>query len=211
LPLGQLLLCSLLLLPFRGFILIELLHVRVYSFAPDSGTTIGPDGSIHLGSNPAFDRWMNVQRTTFDAVSFFNLPGVIFELPSIMFTSTGQVWAPERVERQLWQAVTWPILALPFWWMAGRGLEALLSAKKKLIAPRLRWFETVLSFLLLAMGATLVIGYLFFAGPDAGDPTMRMMGAAGGVWSVLGSIAVLAKFLQWRISRSHSFASENVH
>ena len=211
LPLGQLLLCALVLLPFRGIILFELLHVRVYSFAPDSGTTIGPDGSIHLGNNnPAFDRWMNAQRTTFEAVSFVNLPGVVLDLPSAMFTTNGEVWTPKRVERMLWQAVTWPILALPFWWMAGRGLEALVSAKKRLIAPRLWWPETVVSCLLLAVGSTLVIGYLFFAGLDAGDPELRLMGAAGGVWSVLGSITVLAKYLQWKISRSHSLASTSV-
>ena len=210
LPLGQLLLCSLLLLPFRGAILFELLHVRVYSFAPDSGTTIGPDGTVHLGNNPAFDRWMNAQRTTFEAVTFVNLPGVVLELPSAMFTTNGEVWAPKRVERMLWQAVTWPILALPFWWMAGRGLEALVSAKKRLIAPRLWWSETVVSFLLLAVGSTLVIGYLFFAGLDAGDPELRLMGAAGGVWAVLGSITVLAKYLQWRMSRNHSLASTRV-
>jgi len=188
-------------------ILFELFHVRVYSFAPDSGTTIGPDGTVHLGNNPAFERWMNAQRTTFDGVIFLNFPGVTFELPSIVFTSTGEMWIPERVERQLWPAVTWPVLALPFWWMAGRGLEALLSAKKRLIAPRLRWFETLVSFLLLAMGSTLVIGCLFFAGPDAGDSMIRIMGASGGVWSVLGSITVLAKYLQWKIRRSHSLAS----
>jgi len=207
LPLGQLLFCALLLLPFRGIILFELLHIRVYSFAPDSGTTIGPDGSIHLGNNPAFERWMKAQQTTFQAVTFLNFPGVIFDLPSAMFSPAWQVWAPERVEHDLWSAVTLPILALPFWWMVGRGLEALLSAKKRLIAPRLRWFETVVSFLLLAMGSALAIGCLFFAGPDAGDSTMRLMGAAGGVWSVLGSITVLAKYLQWKIRRSHSLAS----
>jgi hypothetical protein len=210
LPLGQLLLCALSLLPFRGVILFELLHVRAYSFAPDSGTTIGPDGSIHLGNNPAFDRWMKAQQTTFQAVTFLNFPGVIFELPAEMFTPNGQVWAPERVEHELWSAVTLPVLALPFWWMAGRGLEALLSAKKRLIAPRLRWFETGVSSLLLAAGLTMAIGCLFFAGPDEGDRIIRTMGTAGGVWAVLGSFTVVAKYLQWKMSRNHSLDSTSV-
>lgn len=202
LPVGQLLMCSLLLLPFRGVILFELLHVRVYGYVPDSGTTIGPDGKVQLRTNPAYEHWAKWKDMTFDGVSLVNLPGAFVALPSAIFSSDHREWTPARVEFKVWRAVSWPFLAVPFWWIAGRGVEALLAAIKKIIAPRLRWWETLIAALLLAGGITCVIGFVFFAGVDASDRILQAMSVAFGFWAVLGGVTVVAKFLQWRLRRN---------
>lgn len=180
-------------------ILFELFGLRgVYSFAPDSGTTIGPDGTVQFRTNPAFERWLRVEDMAFKAVSFLNLPGGLVQLAPAIFRADHDEWIPEHVETRIWNAVTWPISALPFWWIIGRGVEALHAARKRVIAPRLRWFESMISFLLLAGGATLAVGFLFFAGEDPGD---WMTVVACGLWALLGGMSVLARYLQWRIKK----------
>jgi hypothetical protein len=202
LPVGQLLLCALLLLPFRNVIFMELFHIRVYSLAPDSGTKIGPDGSIQIHPNPAFERWLRAKDIACAVVAALNFPGGILQLATAIFSHDGREWTPARVEFRLWRALTWPFLALPFWWMAGRGIEALLASLRKTIAPHLRWWELCTGSIFFAGGATLCIGFLLFHEPSDLDSQLGLFIGSMAIWAILGGVMVLAKFLQWRIAKS---------
>ena len=57
-----------------------------------------------------------------------NLPGSVLQslisLPSRTSTSPG--WHPQALALETWQALVFPFFALPFWWLVGCGLDALV-------------------------------------------------------------------------------------
>jgi hypothetical protein len=89
-----------------------------------------------------------------------------------------------------------------FWWLAGRGVDALVTARRKAITPRIGWTETVLGFVLGAGGLVGVIAFLFTAGPDLYDRQLQLLMSAAGMWGLLGSLTVAARILQWRIRKA---------
>ncbi len=212
LPLSQLLLCAVIIWPYRAVIAFELFGLprhrsasQIPESAPPLNFTLNAEGKLDLPSDPQFRKRINAEDNTFDTVALLNLPAVLMQLPHMVLTENHREWMPGSVPSfafKTWRAITWPVLALPFWWMAGRGLEALTSARRKLLVPRLRWPETVISFLLMAGGATLAVGFLFFSdGPDRGDPLLRLFATALGMWGVLGSFTVVGRLAQWRIRK----------
>jgi hypothetical protein len=218
LPVGQLLLCTLLLWPYRALIAFELFGLRIHSgasriheSAPPVNLTLNADGKLDLPSDPQFQKRINAQENAFDMVGLLNLPAVLVQIPYITFNESHREWMPGFIPSfafRSWRAISWPLLALPFWWMAGRGAEALASARRKLLVPRLRWPETVISFLLMAGGLTLAVAF-FFDGPDRSDPSLRLFAVAGGMWAVLGSLTVVARLAQWRIRKAYDHWSSS--
>jgi hypothetical protein len=209
LPIAQLLLCAVLLWPYRAWIAFEVFSVtprysapRVTESTPHLEIPLNAEGQIEL---PAKVRnIVRAHENAFNTVAALNLPGGIVQLPYAIYSADHREWIPGNIDFQTWRALSWPLLALPFWWMAGRGAEALASARRKLLVPRLRWPETVISFLLMAGGATLALGFFFFTdGPDRSDPLLRLFSVAGGMWAVFGSLTVAARLAQWRIRKKN--------
>jgi hypothetical protein len=210
LPIAQLLLCTLLLWPYRAYIAFELFGFtprntsRLAENAPSLELTLNGDGKLDLPADPQFRKRISAHDFAFDSVSALNLPGGMVQLPYDILSADHREWMPASVPTfafKSWRAVTWPLLALPFWWMAGRGAEALSAAWRKLLLPRIRWFETLLSFGMMAGGVTAAIGLGFFAGADPVDPQLRLFVAAFVMWALLGSLTVVAKLAQWRINK----------
>jgi hypothetical protein len=211
LPVGQLLLCTLLLWPYRAWIAFELFGLRIHSSssrvhesAPPVNFTLNADGKLDLPSDPQFQKRISAQENALDMVGLFNLPAVLVQIPYITFNESHREWMPGFIPSfafRSWRAISWPLLALPFWWMAGRGVEALAAARRKLVVPRIGWASTLISFLIMAGGTTLAVGFVFFAGPDRADPQLRLLATASGMWGVLGSLTVVAKLAQWRIMK----------
>jgi hypothetical protein len=87
-------------------------------------------------------------------------------------------WLPEGVELTSWRAITYPIWCLPFWALAGLGLDRLLSRR------RVRWpmitLGTVLSVVSLATG----IGLYFSRDVDSPDDVHHFVWGLV-VWGVL--------------------------
>jgi len=205
LPYIEILLCFALLFPYRASIMLNLFHVNLSSGDPVPGFHRNPDGTTNLDTQE-FDRWSRARDNAFDLVGSLNLPGMMLHLPYAILSKDHQSWTPGHIDFRLWRALTSPIFALPFWWIAGRGLEALIAARRKLAEPRIGWFATIFSFLLMAGGATLVVGVLFFSTPDdRADHQFMLLGVGALLWAVLASFSVIAKFTQWRI-RKHVVA-----
>ncbi len=187
LPLGQLLFSAVLLFPIRLMILHGLrIHlpprveqIMALNFFP----WVKPD--FLLGS-----------------VTALNLPGLVIQLPYAMVSSSQREWMPEDVDFRVWRAITLPWLCLPFWWIAGRGIDALTALKHRQLAPRIRWPEVLVGSIWLAGGATILIGFL--ASPTADkDTQFTRVGASGGLWAMLGALSVIAGFRQRRLRRRH--------
>jgi hypothetical protein len=188
LPCAQLVLCAALLWPVRLIIFIEL-HIHL---SPVIGKTMYPD----------YVRWAPRKDFFLGSAAMLNMPAGAIQLPYAIFFSPDKTeWNPSSAESSLWRAVTWPFLCLPFWWIAGRAVDALVAIKNGKYTPRIGWTETILGFLLLATGAIAFAGLLF--GLTEADKNFELIPvlAGCGLWTMLGSLSVIARFRQWRLRK----------
>jgi hypothetical protein len=87
-----------------------------------------------------------------------------------------------------------------FWFLAGRGIEALVSTRKGLASPRIRWWDVILALVILAYGGILA-GALLVDRDSAGALPWRIGVAIGVMWSALGTSILWARAAQWRLKR----------
>jgi hypothetical protein len=128
-------------------------------------------------------------------VIIINLPAAVFELPLMI----KQNWPSPTWDSQTLRAVTWPILGLVFWWMAGRGADALIASRERRLFPRMGWVETVVGSLIMASGGATVIAVEFFSGADRSE--LQLLAGVAGMWTILGGLTVAARIAQWRIRK----------
>jgi len=190
-PLGQLVLCALLLWPVRPRIALAF-HLPMLA---------QPPAIFQLGGPLAvFARWADNQGM--DTVALLNLPAGVVQVPYIVMNRSKKEWMPSsEFDFKVWRAVTWPLLGTVFWWIAGRGAEAVAASRRKILVPQMHWIETVVGFLLFAMGTTFVFGFVFFAGQDRHDLILQVLAFAAGLWAFLGSLSFGAKIAQWRLRK----------
>ena len=86
-----------------------------------------------------------------------NLPGTLVQkLISLSSrTSSPGGWHPQALALETWQALVFPFFALPFWWLVGCGLDALIS--KEL----LRWPSFLTGTLLFGLCVAVLISFCF--------------------------------------------------
>lgn len=186
LPLGQLVVCAVLLWPARPRIAYGLGLPMLAS----------PPLIFRLGGPlQVFANWSKTYGM--QTVGVINLPAVVFEVPWMLFDKN---WAQHGLDWQVRRAITWPILGMVFWWMAGRGAQALSAVRRKKLVPRIGWIETVIGFVLLAAGATMVIGVEFFSGADR--HSLQPAAAVAGMWAFLGGLSVAGKMAQWGLRKA---------
>ena len=190
LPLGELVLCAILLWPLRLWILHELgIHVPLW---------LERVMSLRYGLFPTSPSF------SFDATAALNLPGGEIQLPYIILSADKMEWEPLAMDFHVWRAITLPFLCLPFWWMAGRAIDALIAIPKRKLTPRIGWVETIIGFLLMATCALGFVALLFGVSIDDRDSVMIRFVAGCGLWALLGSLSVIARFRQWRLRRQQS-------
>jgi hypothetical protein len=142
------------------------------------------------------------KRNIFHAVFMLNLPSGLLILPIAIFRPDHADWHPAVVEGFVWRAVTWPVVGIVFWWIAGRAVEALASLEHRQLSPRITLAETIPAFLIMAGGALVSVGLLI--GERTGvytDFDTAMFAIAGGLWAFLGGLTVVAYIRQWRLRR----------
>lgn len=99
-----------------------------------------------------------------------------------------------------WRAVTWPLLAIVFWWMAGRAVEALIAARENLLTPRISPPEVTVAIVLLFFGGGLSLQFAF--GGESGDLDSYLLAAGAGLWAIIGAIMLSARLAQWKVRRA---------
>ncbi len=134
------------------------------------------------------------------APAALNLPAGLIQLPYMLANPARTEWVPEGMWYREWRAISWPFLGLVFWWMAGRGLEALSAARRHLIRPNLHAIEVVVGGLLFFGGAMVCIALGLDRNPT-GIPADPMFAFGGALWSILGLVIVTARLLQWGLRR----------
>ena len=187
LPLGQLVLCAALLWPVRLAIFhalhIPLPHIIEQTMLQD------------------YARWYNKQGFFLTSVAALNLPAGLVQLPYEMFNTTKREWMPVEMDFRIWRVVTWPLLCIPFWWIAGRAIDALTALKRQLVTPGIGWTETIIGFVLMAACGTGFFGLLFGLSPNERSLELTRFIAGCGLWALLGALPVVARFRQWRFKK----------
>lgn len=135
-------------------------------------------------------------------IFILNLPAGVLEFPIVLLRSDKSFWTPPGVGFFLWQALSWPVLAIVFWWIAGRAVEALVSLQYRQFRPRVTVVETVAAFLIMAAGAVISVASLVEERTKIyTDFESALLATAGGLWTFLGGLTVIARFRQWRLRR----------
>ena len=136
----------------------------------------------------------------FSAVSKLPLPS---EANKPQKGKLGHYRIPRDIDLQTWRVISWPLVGCLFWWVAGRGIEGLIAARRRLILPRITWIETIPSGALCLFCAVASVCLPMFSGHD-GDFPMKLFVAGLGMWAVLGGAVVAARVAQWRIRKGES-------
>jgi len=122
--------------------------------------------------------------------------------PSGFLGLARRTWVLQGMLPEFWRSISWPFVGIFFWWIAGRGIEALVASRRRVLSPTITWFEVLVASLVIAFCAALCVGLL----PDASfrDELIypwRLVPMATGLWILLGVATVTARLVQWPIGR----------
>ncbi|SNS37397.1 hypothetical protein SAMN05421770_101709 [Granulicella rosea] len=135
-------------------------------------------------------------------VAALNLPALLAELPTALVGDDRSSWSPAGMDFRVWRALSYPVVGLFFWWLVGRGADALRRP-----AATLRWPETAFAALLFIAGVLFWIGW--FTGTtaeDRADTNLHWIGLGVLLWLLLEAIPLTAGALQLRERRASSRA-----
>lgn len=129
-----------------------------------------------------------------DAPVLINLPVKLVELPCVLVDRAETDCVPKGITIEGWRALSFPSVGLIFWWIVGRAVEALVSARQSKIHPRISWIEAGVGLLVLGLG--LLIFVVNIVQGVRTNPTWVPLAASSAVWAVLGSSTIAAWFAQ---------------
>ena len=201
-PIGQLLICAIVLWPTRSEILFEIrATIRRYGavkpLEQKPSYVLPYSLDINL-DDPQIERSFRDAERRLWVPTMLDMPAGIIQLPYIIHNPAKTEWVPNGMEFRMWRAISWPFVGLVFWWIAGRGVEALRALRRSVIDPSMGWVETGVGVFLLTCGAILLIAPLF-AGDSDIDHSWVFISGSGAIWVLLGAAIVIARIAQWRI------------
>ncbi|MFZ1975172.1 MAG: hypothetical protein WAU89_20170 [Candidatus Acidiferrales bacterium] len=206
---AQLLLCLAILWLFRGVIVFEI-RESVGAKGRASLDAISRLIPYPINAMPAPDERLISAKTREQLLwipSALNLPAMIVDIPLNIWGPDQVEWTPEFIDFVTWRAITWPLVGILFWWIAGRAIDALRAARYRLVQPSIHWAETVLAVMTVAFGIIMFMVPFMNASRhrDDGPPGPLLLSLAGMTWALLGGATIAARVIQWRIRRK--FAS----
>lgn len=195
LPVAELILCISLLWPLKGLLFFQLqssAHAQWPTRVQEPEFRLDPAPILDLKLEPD-SKTLGGTRTSIPAL--LNLPGAFLGLAR---TAS----APKGMLPEFWRAISWPVVGIVFWWIAGRSIEALAASRRRLLAPIIVWLEVLVASLVIAFSSALCVGFIL-------DPSIReefiypwrLTAVAAGLWILLGAATISARVVQWRIRR----------
>ncbi len=208
LPVAQLLICFVTLWPARGQFLLGLTLGRPLRAPAREGATRVPEPQpvIDLPEltperqrevDAAYERALRCMRVPV----VLDFPVAVAQVPYLL--AAKREWVPEGVFPESWRALIWPLAGTLFWWLTGRGIEALLASFQRAIHPRLHSIEVTWAVVLLILGITTFVGIVTSTPDDRADRNFMALMYGGLLWGILAGLTVTARFRQWRISKSN--------
>jgi hypothetical protein len=142
--------------------------------------------------------------TPLQAAAYFNAPAMAVELPIDFFTTWPDSWHPSLPypfdDIWFWRAITWPLYALPLWWLAGRAIDALRTPAQPFRNPRTRTAEAFFMGIVGAGSLVFGVGLFFTANPETAGRGLRWILIPGLLWFVLGILPAIAVARKQRAS-----------
>lgn len=130
-----------------------------------------------------------------------NFPVLVVQIPYILVRHPRREWVPRGMFPEQWRALAWPIAGIFFWWLVGRGIDALRAARKSSALPSITSVETAFAGLLFAIGIVSLIGLITSTPDDRRDFQFLALLTGGLLWGVLAAFTIGARFFQWRIHK----------
>jgi hypothetical protein len=116
-------------------------------------------------------------------IQSINLPAHFIQFAIAKATPTPwMTWSPFHWDFLIWRAFSFPILCLPFWWLAGAGIDGTLGAR------RLRWWSLLPALLLWAFFLLALVAFYVAFSP------LERTEVVYPVWSVWLWFALLSAF-----------------
>ncbi len=207
-PAAQLLFCFVTLWPVRGMIVGGVRtairanrHERAYS-RPDPIYLSNLRLAQLLGAE---SRSARITEQLIWIPALLNLPSSLAEIPQAILSPTHMSWSPNGMDFHVWRAISWPLIGIVFWWIAGRAIDALVAAQHRITSPGIGWTETAMATLALACGVIFcMLPFMVKFENDRFSPLWPLVCAAGAMWALLGSATIVAHLVQWRIRRGNS-------
>ncbi len=206
LPFGQLLLCLVALWPLRQPLRENASILWNDAMGPTRGFLVVPPG--HVADQPDIrgiltssnDR--DPSRVRLRIPVALDLPALLVQLPYVIVNPEQTTWRPQGISLTEWNAMFLPFAGLIFWWSAGRGFEAFLSATRKVIFPHITWLESICAVTLFLAGIVVMCGVAFSSASQ--EHSLRAGAAGFALWCGLSVPMILAKVLQIRLAAANS-------
>lgn len=109
-------------------------------------------------------------------------------------------WAPRGMDFDVWLAIVFSVGGILLWWSAGRGVDAIVAARRREISPRLLKTEAVLAAVWVAFGIWSVSAAVHDL-REMEDGSIYLMGIGGALWTLLGTATLSSWVLQWKIAK----------
>lgn len=212
LPVAQLLICFVALWPARRHFVVGLMFGRLLSASAQQGTgqVSEPKRVIELPElTPARQREVDAvyenELQDMRVPVVLNFPVAVAQVPISLVTR--REWVPQGMLKESWRALIWPLVVIVFWWLTGRGIEALSASCQRTIHPRLRSLEVTWAAVLVIVGIVTFIGIVTSTPDDRRDKDFMALMYGGLLWGILAGLTVTARFRQWRIRKSNLVGS----
>jgi hypothetical protein len=111
-------------------------------------------------------------------VTSLNLPGTLVEALVSLPVSWPASWHPKGIMLDSWRAIIMPFFCLPFWWFAGRGVDAALGYR------RLHWATMLTGSLLCASFLATIVGLRFGLSVDERAEIVDWVFSGLGLWTL---------------------------
>lgn len=206
LPVGELMLAAVV----AGVPAVRILRAEKHEGSHSGKTLAQIDPSIVIDAIARMDMMQPKSHgpylpNRFEWISFANFPGMF---PSVLVArfskSWPDEWSPswsEGLGMWAWRSISWPILCLPFWWFAGRGVDAFLDSLSHKGTRYVRWFEAWGILAIVTFLAVVQAGLAIASNPNDGMPEMRWMLLPASMWFAFGLMPLLAWIRQRRFFR----------
>jgi len=205
LPIVQIMVCLTVLWPWRAVLIHQVRSsVRTYrtleSSLPQAAQvgTAGSSVSVNLYADPEELRKTQALERDEWVPMMLNLPSGLVQLPYVILNPSKQDWSPRGINLRTWRVISWPIIGILFWWSAGRGIEALIAGRRRLVSPKITWPETVIAAALFLFCGIAAVS-LPLSGYHGGNFPLILWTLGSGTWAVLGGLTVGARVMQWRL------------
>jgi hypothetical protein len=203
-PIAQLLSCAIAVWPIRDRIAFQPREAYTFDPGPSLPVQISPpkfENHIDLGViDPAIERAMRREKFRLATPTVLNLPVALIALPYAIMSPTKNDWVPRGMDVLAWRALSWPFVGLPFWWVAGLGIEALVASRHGVIQPQLGWLSVSIGTIVFLVSAMFALVPLCAGVRESdSDFPVALLIAAAVMWMILGGATVGAWILQRRI------------